>query len=150
MKLNNNGWTVITVIVILLFFVLCLIIAFLGIEKLGLLRKPMDLYYTEVVAEEPYVKNFSYFDLENTLESSTKKYFNDVYNNEIYKDTIIINASTLKKNGYLDNFVDDKNNSCSGYTEVFMNSINEIEYYAYIKCDNYKTEGYLERKDSNE
>ncbi len=143
---NKNGWGIVSVIVVLLFFVLCLIAAYLGITKLGLMNDVNKFfnpnYYnnTNTIYEKDAL---SYSNLETRVYHATKEYIEKEYLNNLYQDTLIIKVKTLKDKGYIKDF-----DMCSGYTEVFKNDMGIIEYKPYIKCKKYTTEGYLERKDN--
>ena len=127
MKLNKKGWTLQIEVFYLLIFVVCLVIAIIGIIRLGLyLNKD--------------AKYFDYPSLENKIVESAKNYVNDKLEVDDYE---LIGSNTLKNKGYLTDLVDGENNQCSGYVEVY----NSNRYKGYIKCIYYETLGYEMEKD---
>lgn len=127
MKLNKKGWALSTEVFYLIIFVICLIVAIIGIIRLGLYLNNGEKY-------------FDYQSLEVKLEESSKNY---VSNKVEVDDYELVRSSTLKSNNYLSDFEDGKGNSCSGYVEVYNNN----EYKSYVKCPYYETFGYDSGKD---
>lgn len=127
--LNKKGWGLRVELLFIVLFLVCLLIATIGLNRFG-------LFGNSNVNNDA----FSYSDLEYKLNDAAKRYYQNNY--EVSLDnTLIINSSTLLFNGYLSNFVDGNNNNCSGYTRVISKS-GSITYTSYIKCPNYKTPGY--------
>ena len=132
---NKNGWGLPSAIFFIVLFFIALIIAIIGIKKFGLLD-----------GNNSKLKN-NYSQIENKLVEASKKYISEKYNNVLNEDILIIRISNLKENNYINNIKDEEGNSCSGYVEVYKNSSSKILYKSYIKCINYKTEGYDSSKD---
>ena len=145
--LNKRGWGITNEIVFLLIFVICLLIFFIGISRLGLFDKPVidnNDNNNGALKEE-----YTYSELEDILVRDAKLYISDVYNNKLGLDTLIIKVRSLKNKGYLKEYTITKYEDCSGYIEVYKGE-NEINYEPYIKCEKYETNGYVERKDNRE
>ena len=132
MKLNKNGWGLRVELLFIVLFLFCLLIATIGLNKLGLFGGP-GLLDGE--------KTYSYSELENNMNEAAKRYYQNNYENNV-SDTIIIKSSTLLLNGYMSNMLDENGNVCSGYTRVFINYQNEPSFNTYINCPRYKTAGY--------
>lgn len=148
-KLNKNGWGISSEIIMIFFFMGCLLYSIYYINKLGLLQNPDHDVIKEINKEDGInTSDTTYSDLEMDLKSSARLYVNNEYG-KVGSDTLIVTSKKLIEEGYLDEMSDPdkKNNSCSGYVEVeLVNDKNE--YYSYISCSKYYTEGYIKRKDS--
>lgn len=143
MKLNKKGWGLTNEIIFISIFVICLIIAFVGIYRLGFLGFGKN--------EDKPNDTFSYEALEKKLQNGTRDYIKDEYNNELGLDTLIITANLLRTKGYLNNYVDENDKYCSGYCEVYLSEDDTIVFEPYVKCgSNYESKGYVSRKDFNE
>lgn len=127
--MNKNGWGLRIELVFILMFIICLLIATIGLNYLGL------------VGEEGAFDNnknlSSYTELEHKLSTGALEYYNSRYNNS-NEDAVIIKSSTLFANGYISNLYDKKGRKCKGYAKVLNNKTS----VAYIKCPGYKTSGY--------
>ncbi len=150
--MNKNGWGLSSELLFILIFVVCLVIAILGLRQLSLTEEFNPNYHSNTDTNNGATeKEFNYQELEVRLKNSTIDYIRDVYNNELGLDTLIIQADLLRENGYLKNYSDEDDKYCTGYSEVYLNENNEIIYEPYVKCgDFYESQGYVERKDSNE
>lgn len=145
-KLNNNGWGLVTFIIFIVIFIICLIISAIGFRYIGLLDEDWHFVNFSDIARVKEETETRYRILEERMTDATKKYILDFYNEDLGVDTLHIKVSTLKDNGYLSNFTDSKDRDCSGYTSVYKSS-NTIIYEPYLKCKNYKTSGYVSRRD---
>lgn len=146
-SLNNNGWGLVTFLIFILIFIFCLIFSAIGFRYLGLLDEDWHFVdFSEIARVKEETEN-RYKILEERMTNATKKYINDFYNNDLGIDTLNIKVSTLKDNGYIDNFTDSKDRECTGYTSVFKENA-AIQYVPYLKCKRYTTKGYEKRKDS--
>ncbi len=129
MYLNNNGWGLRAMIFLSSGLLLALLISIYFIAQL----------YSSM--GDVFSSN-QYFELETKLESAAIRYRND-YDLDIsgeYK----VSYGTLKKEGYIDNLKDKDGNLCGGYV-IIKNGVDEVDnlnYEAYISCDNYVTDGY--------
>ena len=150
--MNKHGWGLASELIFILIFVVCLVIAILGLRQFSLLEEFNPNYYSNTNTNNDAIeKEFNYQELEVRLKNSTIDYVRDVYNNQLGLDTLIIQATLLRENGYLHNYSDEDDKYCSGYCEVYLDENNEIVYEPYVKCgDFYESKGYVERKDSNE
>lgn len=149
MKLNKNGWGYFEFFVFLIIFVICLIISFAGLRYVGLLDENWHFVDFEEIGKEKEEekKPFSYADLREDMVDATMKYISKYYNNELGLDTLNIRVSQLKKEGLITEFKDNKGKDCSGYTAVYKDDNGKIQYNPYLKCENFETDGYEERKD---
>ena len=150
--MNKHGWGLHNEIIFILIFIVCLIIAVVGLKRLSLLEEFNPNYHSNTETNNDAIeKTFNYQELEQKLKNSTINYIKDVYNNELGLDTLIIQADLLREKGYLSDYNDENNKYCSGYCEVYLNENGEIIYKPYVKCSElYESQGYVERKDSNE
>ena len=84
-------------------------------------------------------KSGDYQDLENKLVDSAKKYVDIqfLYPEEGQETKVL--SSTLIENQYLDELKTNKD-TCNGYVIVTFHNV--YKYQAYIKCNQYKTNGY--------
>ncbi len=139
--MNKNGWGLRVELVFILMFLICLVIAIIGLNRFGLLGDNDNS-----LINQGKNNTFSYGILESKITASAKRYFLDYYDNELQMDKVIVRASTLYYNGYMEKLYDDDNDSCSGYVEV-INVSGGLVYVPYIKCSNYKTIGYDESND---
>lgn len=144
---NKNGWGFIEFIAFLIIFIICLIIAGMGLRRLGLLDDNFQMSNPNTETQEKE-KVTNYVKLEKEAMNKTKEYIKDFYDNKLGLDTLNIKISQLVDNGYLEDDLRDANNKkCSGYVSVYVNDSGKIEYIPYIKCPEYQTAGYEERKD---
>lgn len=144
--MNKKGWGLRVELLFILIFIICLVMAAIGLNRLGLLG---DRALNPNDSNDPINRindNFSYENLENQLVDGAKRYFNDYYNHTIESNELIVRASTLYYNGYTSKLYDANNNACSGYVKI-INAGNGVVYSSYIKCPKYKTTGYDESND---
>ncbi len=134
MKLNKNGWALDIEIFYIIIFVLCLIIAIIGIIRMDLLmgRDKIDVQGTD---------SFNYTSLETKLKDAAEEFLND---KSVLSSEELVTVSALKRSDYLEEFKDGNGESCDGYVEAKISET--IEYKTYISCYNYKTEGYDSKK----
>lgn len=138
LKLNKNGWGLQTELLFILIFLVGFAVALIGLNRMGLLGN----------SENRYTGNeTNYKLLEDNLKEAAKDYIHEIYSNIISEDTIILRVNHLIKNKYLEPIRDKNGKDCSGYVEVIKTESNNIIYYPYLKCNNYTTLEYDERKD---
>ena len=130
--MNKNGWGLRVELMFIVLFLICLLIATIGLNKLGLFGGPGLLDNNTT---------YSYTELENRMNEASKRYYQNNYEYVSY-ETIIIRSSTLLLNGYMSNMLDENGNVCSGYTKVYTNYYSEPIFTTYINCPGYKTAGY--------
>ena len=141
--MNNNGWGLRVELLYILMFLFCLVIATIGLNRLGLLgENPDALIKPDTEEKEVY----SYEPLERKVVEAAKKYYIDNYTDST-EDIVIIRTSTLISNGYMSVLTDEKNRSCSGYAKVITSSGGNVVYVSYIKCPKYTTTGYESEND---
>lgn len=132
MKLNNRGWGLREMLILsaVLIFFFCLAIYFIYLLYSSL---ELDLNNSD------YVEVKQYEALEETIEKSAKEYLEDI--NQPLDIEIIIDAEDLINAGYMEDIIDpNSDNACDAYVKVNANS----DIKAYIKCDEYITEGFEE------
>ena len=136
--MNKNGWGLRAELGFILLFLVCLLIATIGLHRLGLLNDK-DGAYIDLGEYTSGKGNYDYSGLESTVTAAAKKYYKDNYPNG-NSDTIVVNISTLKNNGYLSPIYDSRHNECKGYARILSSGV----CVSYIKCSAYKTSGYSE------
>ncbi len=152
MKLNKHGWGFLEFFFFLIIFVICLYVAFEGLKKLGLMDENNQFINngntnntTNKNDKEEHI--ISYPSLEEKLVEGAKKYIAEYYGNNLGLDTLNIRASQLKSSDYLDKLEDTKGRSCSGYVSIYVDVEGNTIYKPFLKCKDYTTSGYEERKD---
>ncbi len=137
--MNKVGWGLRAELGFLLLFLICLLIATIGLHKLGLVGN------NEPGVEEDFSiytvgnGNYDYESLEDEVTLAARKYYDLKYPNGS-ADTIVVSVDTLKNNGYLSPIYDSRNKECKGYARILRSKT----IVSYIKCSVYKTAGYSE------
>lgn len=142
MFLNKNGWGLKIAILFCCIFMFCLLLAvFLATRAANQLDEVHEEQgYGE---DENYDVTEYYNNLETDIYEAVKEYADD--NPKILeKDYFKLNIDTLIEDGYVTSFLDEYGNQCSGYIEIYNDS--QTSYSVYIKCEDYETIGYDERK----
>ena len=129
--MNQNGWGIRWELGIILLFIVCLIVATIGINKLGLFDE-----HTTYVTDTPS-SGYDYNALESRLSAAAVKYYKNKYPNGT-TDTLIISYSTLKNNGYISALYDERDRECNGYSKVTGSGA----CVSYVRCSRYRTSGY--------
>ena len=134
--MNKNGWGLRVELAFLLLFLICLIMAVIGLHRMGVLGTDDGVYddsngyiYDNV--------NFDYDALERKVTNAASDYYKVVYNSKS-DDTIVVNTDKLKNGGYLDSIKDGRGKDCKGYAMIFESG----NIVSYIKCTFYTTVGY--------
>ncbi len=92
--MNKNGWGLRVELLYILMFLFCLVIATIGLNRLGLLgENPDALIKPDTEEKEVY----SYEPLERKVVEAAKKYYIDNYSDSS-EDIVIIRTSTLISN----------------------------------------------------
>ena len=134
--MNKNGWGLRAELGFLLLFLICILIATIGLHSLGLTKDKEGAY----VDLGEYTKGngtYDYSALELKVADAAKKYYVDRYPNGT-TDTIVVSIDTLKNNGYMSSIYDGRNKECKGYAKILKTG-NAV---GYIKCSIYVTTGY--------
>lgn len=140
MKLNNNGWGYLMMFAFLSILIIAIFVAwyyaydvYKGIEKLNP-DFSSSKNKTQVIDNRR--ENY-YLELEEKLKGSARKYiFTTDYN--CNEPICILKYEELRKMGFIDIVFDyDTANECDGYVEITLE-----KEKAYLKCDNYVTEGF--------
>lgn len=132
--MNKNGWGLRAELGFLLLFLICLLIATIGLHKLGIFGEGEG----EIKSIE-LVNKADYADLENELVNAAVRYYKNAYPNGT-SDTLIVTTDTLKSNGYLSPLYDKYGRECKGYTKILRTGT----AVSYIRCAVYKSTGYNE------
>ena len=130
-NMNKNGWGLRVELVFIILFLICRLIAAIGLRKMGLFGGQNS------IDNSP---RYSYLELENKMNDASKKYFQRYYSN--YNREVTIRSLTLVSGGYMSSLIDENGDECSGYTKVTPNYSGELIFTSYINCPNYKTAGY--------
>ncbi len=130
--MNKNGWGLRVELMFIIIFLVCLLIATIGLKRMG-------MFGGDTSYEKPD-DNFSYVKLENSLNEASKRYYQNHYEDSTTEVTIM--SSTLISNGYISILKDENGRVCSGYTKVLSNYSGGLVFTSYINCPNYKTVGY--------
>jgi hypothetical protein len=134
-NINKNGWGLRVELVFIIIFLVCLIIATVGLLEFGLLGDKASQYNNNT--NSAY---FSYSALENQLNNASVRYYNNYYYDSD-EDEIIIRHSTLINSHYMGELIDEDGNKCVGYTKV-VRQFDGPSFNTYIKCPKYITNGY--------
>ena len=87
----------------------------------------------------------SYKDLELSLQNAAIDYISYNYPEGMDTGSKTVYAKSLVEAELLENFVDSEDGTeCTGYAIVLTNENFELNSMPYIKCSNYKTEGFSE------
>ncbi|MCM1053361.1 MAG: hypothetical protein NC483_05255 [Ruminococcus sp.] len=133
MKLNNRGWGLNEMLLLSGVLVIFLLIAFYYIFHL------FDNFKSEMnINSDDY-----YIELEEKLENQALIYLNDYYDDYLTSDNIIVTRSILKSYNLDIDLEDKSGRDCNGYV-IANKSHGIINKKAYIKCNKYETEGYVE------
>ena len=130
--LNKNGWGLRVELLFIAIFLVCLLVATIGLRRFGLFGNPSAL-------DKDYYRA-SYSELETKMNDAAKRYYQNNYSSD-EEGVLIIKSYTLLFNGYMTDLVDENGNKCSGYTKV-IRTIDSNTFTTYINCPNYKTSGY--------
>ena len=97
-------------------------------------------YYNYLYGTMPlHTGMMPYFDLEKTLISKTKSYYESEHSYPAKGQSVKVTFDELKNANLIEELkVND--DTCEGYVKVENNGV--IEYKAYIKCNNYTTKDY--------
>jgi len=132
--MNKNGWGLRVELAFILLFLVCLLIATIGLSKFGLIGGEKEAYE---IHGDMINDSFNYSTLENKLTTSANKYYSEKYP-EGNGDTIIVSSNILIANGYLSDLKDGDGKDCRGYSKVHSNGV----IVSYVKCSRYTTTGY--------
>ena len=151
MLLNNKGWGMPQLIIgIAIIIGFLLTAAFVSLRLNNWLETNGKLSSTSTTnnATNKVVDNTTksyYVSKSNEIINATNKYI-ETENISLDKNsTIQIQLDLLINQNYLESINDYyTDNACQGYSVTYLDSSNIKEIKAYLKCDNYATEGYAE------
>lgn len=133
MKLNRNGWSLKEMILLSsILFAFLLVAIFMIIRLYSGLNK-------SGITDKTVVHRFTYVEIESNVLEAGLDYYNEYYDGE---DNVRVTVSRLRRKNFLtsnDLRAEGEKSSCDGYVE-FQDGTSK----AYIKCDNYVTDGYEE------
>lgn len=119
-RLNKNGWGLMQMLLISGILLILLLFAAYYIY----------VFYTKL----DVFSGSQYATLESKLQVAAIKY---VLDNDKEDNLQSVSYELLEKSGYISNFTDNNDVSCNGYVIIGDN-----DYKTFIKCENYKTNGY--------
>ena len=153
--LKKGGKGLITELIYIFVFCICLIISVVLTNQMGLLKDfesalfPVSEETQEKISNKIHPitisKDRSYEQMEYDVRNVSKRYVNNNYTN--IPNNLIIRISTLVDNNYIEPIYDWSGNKCTGYTTCNKGLIFN-KYKTYLKCGNvYQTKGYEYSKD---
>ncbi len=135
MKNKKNGWGLRVELLFIAMFVVCILIAYIGLKSFGLIGGDKNESGTNT--DNTDKSGFDYRQLELKAANAGKQYYLNNPQN-MTGDEFIVSVTTLKGGGYLSSLTDGNNKECNGYVKLLKTG-NQV---AYISCPDYKTEGY--------
>ena len=152
--MNNRGWGLQTMLLMVCVLALALIISFILLrDSFGVLFQGNSIFDNEK-DKTSEVSNNEYQKLEKNLENSAKRYVDAFYKDGLVENNpIIVTVFSLVNENLLKQPVDPKNKTeaCKGYVRFTLKE-GKVIYEPYLKCgSNYQTKGYIDRlaKESN-
>ncbi len=133
--MNKHGWGLRAELAFVLLFVICILVSTILLHRMGIFGRRDEVLDPINYTRE---KDFDFVSLEKTVSDAAKRYYNDLYYNNM--DTVIVSVDTLKNKGYMTSIFDNRNRECKGYSMI-VNGGNAVSY---IRCSTYKTTGYRE------
>lgn len=147
--LKKVGKGLITELIYIFVFCICLIVSVVLINEMGLLKdfnsalSPIDKETKDRIVNK--ISTNKYPQMEYEIKEVAKKYVKNNYTT--IPDNLNIRISTLISNGYLEAVYDKNNNRCTGYI-TSTRGIVFNKYKTYLRCgDAYQTNGYEYSKD---
>ena len=119
---------------IIIVFIICLLIATIGLNKFGLLSN--DSGVIRYVGPEEG-DTYSYNELESQIAQAGSRYYKSRYPKGI-SESKKVSVETLINAGYLNTLYDGSNRRCTGYAYLSTRGSS----FGYLKCHRYRTEGY--------
>ncbi len=119
---------------IIIVFILCLLVATIGLNRFGLLSSDND--YIRYIGEEEG-DTFSYSELENKVSQAGSRYYKSYYSRGLSRSTTV-STNKLIDAGYLSTLYDGKGRRCTGYAYLTTSGSS----FGYVKCPRYRSEGY--------
>ena len=142
MKIDNKGWGLNTMIIMVAVILIALLLAtFFSIRLNSQLNKENNESENQL---QETLNNSYYSTRINNMIIATNKYINknDI---SLTSTPVVISLKTLVSENYMSPIMDGvTNNACVGYSRAYLNDSGIKEIKAYLKCDNYISEGYGE------
>jgi hypothetical protein len=144
MKLNNKGWGLGTMLICVAVILIFLIIAAFYTIRFNKIMGDNTGFEDTSTVEDNIITPY-YVEQITKMTNAADNYIND-NNIKLTMDTKErIYLSILVNNGYLEAIKDYKtDNSCDGYVVAYLDADNIKNISAYLKCDNYVSNGYGE------
>ena len=120
---------------IIIVFIICLLVATIGLNRFGLLSKDGSDEIRYIGVEEG--DTYSYSELESRVARAGLNYYKSYYPNGLNTSTTV-SVKRLIDTGYLDTLYDGEGRRCTGYAHLTIKGSS----FGYIKCRRYRTEGY--------
>ena len=140
MKIDNKGWGLNTLLIMI-----CVIVVFLFIATYFAIRLNSMMGNKNNKSEEKVqrVVNQSYYiNKVNELTEATEEYIND-YDIKLTNEKKKISMGTLVDYKYIDYIRDPVTNTkCNGYSIAYYNASDIKIIKSFIRCDNYESKGY--------
>lgn len=156
MKLNNYGFGMKEMVILMTILLVFLLLAAYNVNRLyasiettekerndtvNVIKKEPEKEPEKPVIQEKVNEEY-YHQLETKFNDAISKYIKD-YSYDMSKQILTISSDTLINLGYIDLVDQFGNKTCDGYGNVFYDK--EQEDYvikSYIRCSNYTSKGY--------
>lgn len=142
MKLNNQGWSLNTLMVCISIFCIALLVSTFYVYRLGTKLRDNKL----LSPSQPHIEKvpYKYQDDMQSLSAATSVYLQEknieIQNNE----KLIIDMQDLVSANLMTPIKDSEYQvECNGYT-LITSSNNNVNIKPYLNCESYTTEGYGE------
>lgn len=135
MKLNNHGWGLNEMLILV-----AVLLSFLLIAVFFIIQLSKDLGDTI----QSINGKVTYNDVESNIKNAAITYFEKYYDAQISNGTITITTNNLLKYKILNNkklIPTEEDNECKGYVLVYKDNL-DTKFDSYIKCEHYETVGY--------
>lgn len=133
--LNNRGWGTKDVMM-----TICVMAVAVLTTMIIYNRNFKDLFEGDSNQESTQIVEYNYIKVEKQIENAAKEYCKNTFNETKDIPLMSVSYNFLKSKGYIDS-LSTNNENCNGYVTIKSQN-KEIIYDPYIKCENYKTEGY--------
>ena len=135
--LNNKGYGIKDVMM-----VVCVMMVAVFVTMFIYNKNFKSLFEGDVDKDSVPETKYNYELLEEELETAAKQYYSENFKEDVASEIplMTVTFNTLKDKNYLSS-LEANGESCNGYVNI-KNNGGKISYDAFVKCDNYVTEGY--------
>jgi len=133
--LNNKGWGTKDVMMTICVMAIAVLTTMIIYN-----RNFKDLFEGTSNKESVPTIEYNYVKAENQIENAAKDYCKERFQNIEDIPLMSLSYKFLKEKGYIES-LDANDESCNGYVTIKSQN-GKIIYDPYIKCENYRTEGY--------